>query len=623
MVTMRYWEERNRYRDPSSRREPQQHHHRRRLQQEQDEEGSLLFRHGVASGDPTENSVILWTRITLPTPMLLPKDRRGRNITTMDDDGIEVQYTVATSDTFTDVVASGRAKTSSNQDYTLKIDVNTGLEPYTYYYYKFTYCYPSTSSTNATQQPCVDSITGRTKTAPSAASTSISQLRFAVVSCSSYQWGYFHAYDRISDRATTTSDHIDAVLHLGDYIYEHAPGDFGRVRDHDPPRQCMTLSDYRLRYAQYRQDPSLQRIHQWYPFITTWDDHEFVNAGVKGSFLAPQERERLIEQQKRDAAQAYREWLPFRPRINFFDDRVAEEGTSAEDSDDMYLARQQPWQFDLYRKLEYGSLVDIFVLDNRIAGRDEAESFDGQAMFVPHYYDKDRNMLGAPQMEWLKDHLQASQAQWKIIAQTVVMAPLTYRGLVAHNSDAWDGYYADRAELLGFIEERDIQNVVVLSGDIHSHAVNELPQERTRDVSRLRDWWQLQKAAGAKQRFNYTSVAVEFVVTSVSAATIFQDETLLRIIPFALEALDFVLQTIGGRWLNPHNLYLNTLDRGYQILDVQPDRVQADIYVTGDPADPVDALPADQQYQLSFVTQAGTHTAQQTNQESRPLLSNT
>ena len=563
------------------------------------------FLHGVASGDPTTNAVILWTRVSRRTILFPTENTIASTISTTtstnkasESGSVTVSYTVATSPEFNNatIAATGMATTDANQDYTIKVDV-TGLQPYTYYYYKFTYC----SYEDPTD--CVDSVVGRTKTAPDKDTPSVNRLRFASVSCSSYQWGYFHAYDAIRKR-----DDIDAVIHLGDYIYETAPWIFGDVRQHLPPKKLESLSDFRTRYKQYREDSSLQQLHQYFPFITTWDDHEFENQGQDFT----DEEIRL----RQNAAQAYREWMPFRPRFNYYDNKVDSLGrfvnTPAQKD-------AQPWEYNLYRKLQYGSLVDIFVLDNRIAGRDENLEERGYFMFLPKYYDPDQNMLGNTQMEWLKGELRNSQAQWKVIAQTVVMSPVTVKGIVAHNSDAWDGYYADRAELLGFIDDNQIDNVVVMSGDIHSSAVADLPKERTDEVTGIRQWWNLQKASRRPNAKTYKSVAVEFVVTSVSAGTLLEDEAWIYYTPYALEAIDWIGKTLGI-YFNPHVKFFNSLNKGYQILDFNASRVQTDIYYTGSPEDIVDSVPVERQYQTSFYSANGANAVQPSNEESLPYL---
>src|SRR5687768_9775595 len=197
------------------------------------------FYHGVASGDPLTDRVIIWTRVT-------PEDSLS---------SVEVSWEIATNDQFDPVLKKGTVKTSPARDYTVKVDVD-GLNPNTYYYYRF----------NAFKKM---SPTGRTKTLPQG---SVDSLKFAVVSCSNWQHGYFNAYDRIAEKQ------VDAVLHLGDYIYEYGIDNAKNVdRRHIPEHEILTLADYRTRYSQYHLDAGLRKMRQQHPIITIWDDHEVAN----------------------------------------------------------------------------------------------------------------------------------------------------------------------------------------------------------------------------------------------------------------------------------------------------------------------------------------------------------
>ena len=554
------------------------------------------FLHGVASGDPTSSAVIIWTRVTT---------KAVENAHSVD--AVSVIWQMATDRDFGSVVASGSETATADQDYTVKIDV-TGLESYTFYYYKFTYC--SDGGDERSSPTCVDSVTGRTKTAPSAA---IQQLRFATVSCSSYQWGYFHAYDRITER-----DDVDAVLHVGDYIYEYGDGEFGDVRSHDPPTAAVTLDDYRRRYAQYRSDASLRNLHQIQPFITTWDDHEFANNAYRGgSNNHDPATEGAWIDRRRAAAQAYREWLPFRVTDNGDTDAISVSDSTEEEDDNSNHNNKAPWSFNLYRKFAYGNLVDIFVLDNRIVGRDEQGGLGAQLMFLPEYYDPNRDLLGPTQMAWLKTCLTESTAQWKVLMQPILLAPATIKGVVAHNEDAWDGYAADRAELMGYIYDNEIDNVVVLSGDIHASLVSDIPKEKTVDLATYGDWFRRFPSLFWKPSSSYTSIAVEFVVTSVTSVTQIED-SFLGMLPGGIQLADFVLQT-AGLYLNPHGEFIDTLNRGYQIIDFQTDKVQTNIYFTGSAEDKTDSVPVEDQYQTSFFSLDGDNFVQESSDESVAL----
>lgn len=463
------------------------------------------FYHGVASGDPLQDAVIIWSRVT-----------------TTDSEAV-VSWQVSTTTEFAteDIVQSGIASTTADKDYTIKVDV-TGLESNTYYYYRFGY-------------DGVNSMIGRTKTAPTA--DEVDQLRFATVSCSNWQHGYFNAYDRITER-----NDIDAVIHLGDYIYEYAPGEYGDVRDHEPAAEIIELADYRTRYAQYRLDPALRDIHQQYPFIVTWDDHESADNSYKeGAENHQPDTEGDWEDRLSSAAQAYNEWLPIRlPEPN--------EETK------------------IYRSFNYGNLADIFVLDTRIIGRDEQLSFIDQ-LDPNNVNDPSRELLGSEQLDWLKDGLQNSTAKWKVIAQQVMVGPFTILDIVL-NSDQWDGYAAERARLFDFIEQQEIDNIVVLTGDIHTTWAMDLPLASEAYVPSTGE----------------NSLGVEFVTTSVTSA-------------------GFPIGFVDGfiREQNKHMQYIDLTEHGFGLLDLTDEKAQNDIYYVGD----LESLNNYIDYRVSFFTNDG------------------
>jgi alkaline phosphatase D len=335
---------------------------------------------------------VLWTRLTTQAT-LLP---------------ITGRWEVATDEAFGSIVASGPFSTDADRDFTVKVDA-TGLNAATTYHYRFI--------TGANTSPV-----GRTKTAP----TDAKQLRFAVVSCASLPHGYFHAYAAIAER-----DDIDAVIHLGDYIYEYGDGEYGSVRPSEPTNALETLADYRTRYAQYRQDHDLQEAHRLHPFICTWDDHELIDNAWRGGTTGDNPHVGAWDERKRVAALAYMEWIPIREQP---DGRV-------------------------WRDLSYGTLADLLVLDTRVWGRDK--QVDEQD---PVRSDPARQLLGADQERWLSDRLVGTKARWKLVCQQVMMTetPSVYK------DDSWDGYPAARSRFFDILERSSIADVVVLSGDIHS-----------------------------------------------------------------------------------------------------------------------------------------------------------
>lgn len=215
------------------------------------------FLHGLASGDPLPDGVLLWTRIT-PTPESLPGSGKGPDTA--------VGWEVAEDSAFTKVVARGTTTSTAETDHTVKADVR-GLRPATVYWFRFT------AGTTV-------SAVGRTRTAP-ATDAATSGVRFGVVSCANWEAGYFSAYRHLAARAD-----LDAILHLGDYIYEYAAGgypdaEYG-VRQHSPRHEILTLADYRLRHATYKTDPDLQALHAAHPVVAIWDDHEIANDAWSG-----------------------------------------------------------------------------------------------------------------------------------------------------------------------------------------------------------------------------------------------------------------------------------------------------------------------------------------------------
>jgi alkaline phosphatase D len=354
---------------------------------------------------------------------------------------------MATDTLFSDLVAGGSASTDSAVDWTLKVDVD-GLMADTWYYYDF-------------EHDGHHSLIGRTRTAPVGG---VDHLRFGVVSCQSYENGYYHAYRDMVNR-----NDMDCILHLGDYIYEYATGGISAGMEDrvvEPANEIITLSDYRTRYSHYKLDKDLRDAHQQYPFICVWDDHETANNSYSGGAENHTEgSEGLWVDRKAYGVQANMEWLPIRqPDPN---DPERE-----------------------YRNFTFGSLADLNMLDTRLYDRDEQGTGN----------DDERSMLGYEQRHWLYDNLSATTAKWKLLGQQVMVAPLTVFGIPV-NDDQWDGYPAERDSLYGHLTTNGIDNTVVLTGDIHTSWANDLPGDN----------YVASTGAG--------SVGVEFVVTSISTTS--------------------------------------------------------------------------------------------------------
>ncbi len=386
------------------------------------------FYHGVASGDPLSDAVVIWTRVTTT------------------DTSATVQWRMATDTGMVNIVQQGTATTNASRDYCVKVDV-TGLSPNSTYYYEFDY-----------QQSA--SIRGRTKTLPVG---NVDSLRFAVVSCSAMGYGYFNAYNRITAR-----NDIDAVLHLGDYIYEYGNGEFGSVRTMTPVNEILTLSDYRMRHADYKLDIDLRRLHQQYPFITVWDDHETANDSWTGGAANHTEgTEGLFVDRRSFSTRAYYEWMPIRMPDITHPQRI-------------------------YRNFKFGDLMDLIMVDTRLEGR-ELQSTVGQTNT-----SASRTLMGAAQFDWTCNKLSTSNARWKVLGNQVMMAPLKAFGQVL-NQDQWDGYPAERQKLWDTIMQKNISNFVVLTGDIHTSWGHDLP------------------LSGYVAATGANSAGVEFVTTSVTS----------------------------------------------------------------------------------------------------------
>lgn len=438
------------------------------------------FLHGVASGDPLTDRVIIWTRIT---------PDNGVN-------SVDVNWRIATDTSMTNIVNQGVFSTDADRDFTVKVDA-TGLTPSTCYFYDF--WVDSTYS-----------VRGRTRTADSGDNELV---RFALVSCSNYEHGYFNAYDKIAER-----NDLNAVIHLGDYIYEYETGGYSANianRENDPSHEIVSLDDYRLRYSHYRLDHSLQDLHQQYPFICIWDDHETANDAYKdGAENHDETTEGVWDTRKSNSRRAYFEWMPIRD-------------VNADSS--------------IYRKFQYGDLLNLYMLDTRLEGRDEQVSASSSDVDDPN-----RSLLGSTQYNWLTTELSNSQVQWNIIGQQVMIAPLKAFG-VPVNADQWDGYNYERNQLLNHVMNNNIENLVVLTGDIHTSWANDIPMNN------------YDAGTGAN------SAGVEFVATSVTSPG------------FPIGFGSSVIQSF-----NSHNKWLDLTSHGYVILNVDKDKTQAEWYFLDD-----------------------------------------
>jgi alkaline phosphatase D len=423
---------------------------------------NAVFQHGVASGDPLSDRVILWTRTS-------PVSSRSTSV---------VRYVVATDPGLSRVVATGSTKTNVLRDFTVKVDV-TGLSPNTTYYYRF--------AAEGEESPV-----GRTRTLPVGAAP---KLRMAVVSCSNFAYGYFNVYQRIAERAD-----LDLVVHLGDYLYEYGTGQYGTARTCEPANEIVSLADYRARHAQYKRDENSQAMHRQHPLVAIWDDHETANnAWVGGAENHQPATEGEWAARVAAALQAYYEWMPVR-----------------------VVDPTQPRRNN--RSYAFGNLVDLIMLEERVGARSEQlgtniGSASGYFTQTGAYADATRQMLGATEEAWLFDKLRTSTAKWKMLGQGVMFAQLKAVGApnaagggVFLNSDQWDGYQPARNRIYDVIKggagQAPVGNVVVLTGDIHSSWAADLTPDPNNPNP---------AAGGYDPVSGAGSLAVEFVGTSVSS----------------------------------------------------------------------------------------------------------
>jgi alkaline phosphatase D len=448
------------------------------------------FYFGVASGDPQQQQVVIWTKVWSEGTAAVP-----------------VKWEVATDTLFQNIVAEGELKTEAASAFTVKILVQN-LQPNTTYFYRFT--------SNGAYSPV-----GRTRTTPVEADS----LRLAVVSCSHYEAGFFNAYGLLAQR-----NDLNAIIHLGDYIYEgsYAGSKKPGVRQHIPAREILTLQDYRSRYAQYRLDSNLQEAHRLHPFIAVWDDHEFANNAYKDGAGNHQTEKGDWEERKERARKVYFEWLPI---------------TDNEKE-------------SIIRKISYGNLADLFMLDGRTEGRFKQCATPQDAALA----DTNRTMLGKEQSSWLTTGIQNSTARWKVIGNQVIFSEVDAHKLskkYAINPDAWDGYPCERKAILDFFYQHNLKNIIIITGDIHTSWAFDLVQD-----PRNKSSYDAKTGKGV--------IGAEFVAPSVTSSN------LSAKLPRGLA------QMLGGllkkKATNPHLRFLNVVDHGYLLLDLNNEQAKGTWY---------------------------------------------
>ena len=534
------------------------------------------FEHGVASGDPLQDRVILWTRLT-------PSDSSAR---------LQVTWEIALDQQFKQIIKTDKVTTAAAQDFTVKVDA-IGLKPNQSYFYRFVFG---------------DKISpvGQTKTLP----TSTSKVSFAVCSCSNYPAGYFYVYREMAKQ------NVDVVIHLGDYIYEYGADGYatedaaklGRTLPANNDKEIIKLDDYRKRYALYRKDKDLQALHHRHPFIVIWDDHELANdAWREGAENHTEEtanakNEGKFSERKLAALQAYFEWMPIRP------------------IDDQHIK--------IYRQFDFGNLVQLTMLDTRIIARDQQLDYVdymtanglNSAKFQADLTNPARTLMGYTQRDWLLGKLQQSNATWNVLGQQILMAKMFIPAelllslaeitsgnptadtlnkmntqitelvtlkmrlkqgdpsltsqekariltVAPYNLDAWDGYFVEREILYGTLAQLN-KKVVVLAGDTHNAWSSNLYSK------------------------DGAFVGVELATSSVSSPGL---EKYLNIPLAQLQQFEFAFTTLIDE-LN----YCNLNQRGYLMVQFDETQVQSQwIYVDSIKKSEY-SIDTARQYQLSF-----------------------
>ncbi|KKW76714.1 alkaline phosphatase [Acinetobacter sp. AG1] len=544
------------------------------------------FEHGVASGDPLQDRVILWTRLT-------PSDSSAR---------LQVTWEIALDQQFKQIIKTDKVTTAAAQDFTVKVDA-TGLKSNQSYFYRFSFG---------------DKISpiGQTKTLP----TSTSKVSFAVCSCSNYPAGYFYVYREMAKQD------VDVVIHLGDYIYEYGADGYaaedaaklGRTLAADNNKEIIKLDDYRKRYALYRKDKDLQSLHHRHPFIVIWDDHELANdAWREGAENHTEEtanakNEGKFSERKLAALQAYFEWMPIRPVDN--------------------------QHIKIYRQFNFGGLVNLMMLDTRIIARDEQLDYGkfinpmtgklDAVAFQAALFNSTRTIMGETQREWLLGNkeknivgvIQSSNATWDVLGQQILMTKMFVPAellqalaeitagnpsldtlnkmnaqitelvklklrliqgdptltaqdkarvltVAPYNLDAWDGYFAEREIVYGTLAQLK-KKVVVLAGDTHNAWSSNLYSK------------------------DGVFVGVELATSSVSSPGL---EKYLNIPLDQLQQFEFAFTTLIDE-LN----YCNLNQRGYLIVQFDETQVQSQWIYVDSIKKPEYVIDKSRGYQLSL-----------------------
>jgi alkaline phosphatase D len=513
--------------------------------------GKVTFPYGVAAGDPYDDSAILWTHP-------VPADQT--------QDPVCLHYQVSKDEKFDHIVDTSYAWTTSDVDYSFKVET-TGLKPLTQYYYRFYACHDHS----------LISQTGAFKTIPTADDENVKKLKMAVFSCSNLPFGYFHAY-----RQAAQTDDVDLAVHVGDYLYESkgdgSKGSYGDGRSlnrvPEPNAEIFTLSDYRQRYQSYRLDKDLQALHQNKAWIHVWDDHEVAdnsyNHGTADSnnTAAGTYNGTNFSDRKRNAVRAFFEWMPIR---------------QVDTTDGLRI----------WRQFQYGKLADLFMLDTRNYDRDITDVYWNTDEIAKVANDSDRSLMGGKQERWFYKNLVKSQkrgATWKIVGQQIIVNHLNEgQAGYAFDYDAWDGYKANRRRMFDTIRSNNVDNTIFLAGDSHANWVYDAVYEEWENKTTLYD-----------PKTGRGAIGVEFAGTAVSSPSSYGKNKTQAFYQAAAEKLVTI---------NRNLQFAEGATRGYFTLKVTPGHAEAQFFGFED-------ITKEQQEQKLLAT---FHVAKGQNRLTRPI----
>lgn len=476
-----------------------------------------VFTHSVTSGDPLPDRVMLWTRAVPP-----PGEARA----------VAVRWAVATDEAMTQPVATGSSEASSERDYTCKVDAVLPM-PDTVYFYRF-------------ESQGVFSPVGRTHTAPDSLNAT---LRLVATTCTNPEVSELNTL-----RVLAALPPLHAILHLGDYIYE-----FGGNAKYQPVHECVTLADYRLRYGCFRAYEPNEEAHRLHPWVVIYDDGDISNAAAtaEGADGFHNDNEGTWEDRKRAATRAFEEWTPCRIEQRYADGKPI-----------------------IYRKLGFGPLAEVLMLDTRLDGRDPIMGDAIRSADQTQLDDDNRRIMSPTQMDWLTGNLASSKAVWKIVGNQAMLGHwlsastpqatsaineflgLREQGNLLYSDTSWNGYTADRKRLYAKLKAENVKNMLVVSGDAHLTFAMDLPED-PRDPT------------GYDPVTGRGSLGVDFSVPSVNS------ETFVEQFGYAPRTGSLAVEN-ASRAANPHHAYTELDSKGYLLLTITKASARAEFWMMDD-----------------------------------------